>query len=123
MAESMGDVKMRPNRPKNIVVPDDYENKKELKAQQQQPGMEMETKEPRYIDDMSLFMAWHNYYLTEQNKFLTNLYMFQCAQQQQQIVNIGQQQTTLHQTRWPTNFNNTTVGNPTINGGYYNQGQ
>ena len=109
---------MRPNRPKNIVIPDEND-KEDVKTQQPGPGiMEMNPKEGRYIDDMSLFMAWHNYYLTEQTKFLTNLYMFQCAQQQQQII--GQQQTPLHQTRWPTN-STTVIGNPIVNGGYYDQ--
>ena len=117
MAENMGDVKIRQNRPKNIVIAN--ENKEDLKTQQ--PAvMEINSKEGRYLDDMSLFMAWHNYHLTEQNKFLTNLYMFQCAQQQQQVT--GQQQTPLHQTRWPTTTSNTTVGNPVGNGGYCNQG-
>ena len=112
---------MRPNRPKNIVIPSDDENNKEEDMTTQQPGMmEMNPKEGRYIDDMSLFMAWHNYYLTEQTKFLTNLYMFQCVQQQQQII--GQQQTPL-QTRWPNTNNTAAIGNPVVNGGYYNHGQ
>ena len=27
----------------------------------------------KYIDDMTLFMAWHNWYLIEQNRLLSNL--------------------------------------------------
>ena len=67
------DVKVRP-RPTSW--------KQEPLASSVDAKQNVSTEKHKYIDDMTVFMAWHNWYLSEQNRFLMNLCMFQNFHQQ-----------------------------------------
>ena len=53
----------------------------------------LQATKPKYIDDISLYMAWHNWYLAEQNRFLTSFSMFQFSQNQVLLQQLQQTQT------------------------------
>ncbi len=70
-------------------------------------------KKAKYVDDMTLYMAWHNWCLTEQIRFLRDFSMFQFSQNQmlmKQQTTLVQQQQQRNNERLQTNAQNSTSG-------------
>ena len=59
----------------NMMPPSNAKAEQEEKMSQTNPLPDCNKR--KYVDDMTMFMAWHNWYLNEQNRMLSTLVYLQ----------------------------------------------